>query len=150
MSGSEEGSVRVIWPFYSTRTPLSGFGRFVFKNALPTNKNVVLCADYDGPNAPTHKALLADKAFLESKGYDVSILWPATMGEQKVDFNDVLKKEGPAVIKQMVEKQLDYKYEPLAQQYSERAKEALTTFKAEQSLSQDQEKTRIKGPQLSL
>lgn len=129
---------------------LSGFGRFVFKNALPTNKNVVLCADYDGPNAPTHKALLQDKAYLESKGYDVSIIWPETTGEQKVDFNDVLKKEGPTAIKQMIEKQLDYKYEPLAKQYGERAKEVITQLKNEQQLSQQQEKERDRGAQLTL
>jgi len=85
---------------------LSGFGRMVFKSAPIKNQTVVLCADYDGIGAKTHEALLQNKEFLEKKSYEVYIVWPATEGEKKLDFNDILKSEGAEKIRSLLKEQL--------------------------------------------
>src|SRR5262249_41243424 len=85
---------------------LSGFGRYVFKNAEPRNKVIVICADYDGTDAKTHEALLNDQQALIAKGYNVHVVWPATAGEKKIDFNDILMTGGPEKIKIILKEQL--------------------------------------------
>jgi len=56
---------------------------------------VILCADYDGNNTASNKALIsAAKSYLE-RGLNVMIAYPAKVpGMIKVDFNDVLKNLG--------------------------------------------------------
>jgi len=85
---------------------LSGFGRYVFKNVEPSNKAIILCADYDGVNARTHETIIKDKQHLENKGYTVHIVWPATEGEKKIDFNDILKTYGKNKVKELLQEQL--------------------------------------------
>ncbi len=84
----------------------AGFGRFVFANSRPHNNHIVLVADYDGTGAPTHDALSKDKALLEAKGYKVDLLWPTQKGEQKTDFNDILRHHGKDEIKRLIQEQI--------------------------------------------
>lgn len=88
---------------------LSGYGRYVFKNAEPKNKTVVICADYDGKQAQTHEALLKDQQALIAKGYNAYVVWPATQGEKKLDFNDLLNEHGASYIKNLIQNQLPEK-----------------------------------------
>ena len=62
---------------------------------LTETQKVVLCADYDGANAISTKALLAAANFYKERGLQVAIAYPENIpGMSKVDFNDVLKHLG--------------------------------------------------------
>lgn len=61
----------------------------------PNTQKIVLCVDYDGLNAQSHKALQAAADFYKSRGLEVAIAYPEKIpGMQKFDFNDVLKHLG--------------------------------------------------------
>jgi hypothetical protein len=85
---------------------LSGFGRSVFQNSRPSNKHVILVADYDGEKSQTHDALQKDQAYLEEKGYSVSLVWPTKTGTRKIDFNDVLREHGVDAVQNLMETQV--------------------------------------------
>ena len=62
---------------------------------LTETQKVVLCADYDGANAISNKALLAAANFYKERALQVAIAYPENIpGMSKVDFNDVLKHLG--------------------------------------------------------
>lgn len=62
--------------------------------SLEEGEKVILCADYDGKGSNTEKMMLKVQEELQEKGHDTEILWPARSGNEKLDFNDVLLKEG--------------------------------------------------------
>lgn len=72
-------------------TILASLGIHNLKNYAGDIKNITLCADNDGPTAPTNKVIEKTKVFLEEKGYSVDIVRPTEIGK---DFNDVLVQEG--------------------------------------------------------
>ena len=67
-------------------------------------QKVILCADYDGVNALSNKALLAASDFYKARGLSVAIAYPEKIpGMQKFDFNDVLKHLGANSIMQSLD-----------------------------------------------
>ncbi|MGI9214455.1 MAG: toprim domain-containing protein, partial [Gammaproteobacteria bacterium] len=64
--------------------------------SLPNDtQKVVLCADYDGNNPASNKALMSAAKYYLDKGLDLMIAYPEKIpGMNKVDFNDVLKHLG--------------------------------------------------------
>ena len=72
---------------------------------LPVDtQKIILCADKDGPNSASNKALLqAAKSYLE-RGLQVAIAYPENIKDMtKVDFNDVLKKLGSGSIERSLQ-----------------------------------------------
>ena len=58
-------------------------------------KTVILCADYDGVNAVSNKALMLAAKFYMERGLEVMIAYPEKIpGMKKIDFNDVLRHLG--------------------------------------------------------
>ncbi len=68
------------------------------KNIELKNKNVVICADNDGPNSQTNLVIERAAASLKENGAkSVTIIRP---DKEKSDFNDALKTGGTTAIKQ--------------------------------------------------
>ncbi len=68
-----------------------------FKNAAlfmeDKTRPVILCADQDGAESPSHKIVEKAVSSLKDQGFAVSVMRPeSTQGRE--DFNDVLKREG--------------------------------------------------------
>jgi Ti-type conjugative transfer relaxase TraA len=86
---------------------LVSLGQSNIRNVVPTNKQVVICGDYDaGSQSNTEKAADKNAQHLKELGYEVTLIWPETKGEKRVDFNDLLKDHGVQKIKQVLEEQL--------------------------------------------
>lgn len=72
-----------------------------------SNTPIVICGDHDAPQSPAAKSLQKSVHTLQERGFKVTVIKPDTLGE---DFNDVLKKQGPKgvreIIKQAVPKAL--------------------------------------------
>jgi Toprim domain len=61
----------------------------------PNVKKIVLCADYDGTNSISSKAIGSAAKFYQERGLEVKIAYPEKIpGMEKRDFNDVLKHFG--------------------------------------------------------
>jgi len=61
---------------------------------------VVICADNDGPGAPSEKAIAKAVESIKGQRLSVSVVMPAEKGQ---DFNDLLKRGGVAAVKQELE-----------------------------------------------
>jgi hypothetical protein len=71
-------------------------------------KEVVICADRDGYNSQSYKALLRAVANFESKGIKVSIVMPECSDpNRKMDFNDLLKEKGQSAVSKSLDKPVD-------------------------------------------
>lgn len=81
---------------------LATLGQSNMANLCPKSKTVVLCGDYDGDNHPrTQKNLIKIAKIYTDKDDKVHILYPATIGPQKLDFNDMLKTDGIQKIQEL-------------------------------------------------
>jgi Ti-type conjugative transfer relaxase TraA len=75
---------------------LANIGRIEPQNA---NTHIVICGDHDDPKSPAAKSLQKSVHALQERGFKVSVIKPDTLGE---DFNDVLKKQGPEGIREII------------------------------------------------
>jgi Ti-type conjugative transfer relaxase TraA len=86
---------------------LVSLGQSNIRNVVPTNKQIVICGDYDaGSQSNTEKAAQKNTQHLREGGYEVTLIWPETKGDKRVDFNDLLKDHGVQRIKQVLKEQL--------------------------------------------
>lgn len=70
-------------------------------------RHIVLCADNDGAHAQTYKAIIKAVQKYTEQGCKVSIALPERIsGDQKIDFNDVLKRSGSAKVHEILQKAL--------------------------------------------
>jgi Ti-type conjugative transfer relaxase TraA len=81
-----------------------------FKNASlfvdDKSRPVILCADQDGENSPSHKVVDKAVSVLKEEGFNVSVIRPAGSHE-KEDFNDVLKREGVGGLREYFKEYID-------------------------------------------
>jgi phage/plasmid primase-like uncharacterized protein len=65
------------------------------------NTHIIICGDHDGPDSMATKTLEKSAVALQERGFKVTVIKPDQLGE---DFNDVLKKQGPQKVREIIEK----------------------------------------------
>ncbi len=70
------------------------------------NVPIVVCADHDAPDSPAVKSLEKSILSLQEKGFTITVVKPENLHE---DFNDILKKDGPQGVRDILEKELPKK-----------------------------------------
>ncbi len=71
---------------------------------LGTN-HITLCADNDGAHAQTYKAITKAVQRYSEQGFKVSIALPERLSsDQKIDFNDILKRSGSDKVHEILQK----------------------------------------------
>lgn len=73
------------------------------KRLVPENPHtrIIICADHDALDSPATQNLEESVIALKEKGFSVTVIKPDKLHE---DFNDVLKREGPQKVKEIIEK----------------------------------------------
>jgi len=73
------------------------------KRLVPENPHtqIVICADHDALDSPATRSLEKSTIVLKEKGFSVTVIKPGRIHE---DFSDVLKREGPQKVKEIIEK----------------------------------------------
>jgi hypothetical protein len=77
---------------------LSNIKRLVSENP---HTQIIICADHDALNSPATQSLEKSIIALKEKGFSVTVVKSDKLHE---DFNDVLKREGPQKVKELIEK----------------------------------------------
>lgn len=77
---------------------LSNIKRLISENP---HTQIVICADHDALDSPAIQSLEKSIIVLKEKGFSVTVIKPDRIHE---DFNDVLKREGPQKVKEIIEK----------------------------------------------
>lgn len=78
-------------------------------------QKIVICADFDGKQAASNKAVEAAASWYRDKGLEVVIVYPERIaGMNKVDFNDVLTHLGPQAISKVLQSEMNIKSPNLA------------------------------------
>lgn len=77
---------------------------------IPVGENIqriVICADNDGEHSHTRKAIMQAVEYHLSNGHRVFITMPP--GNEKCDFNDLLKREGAQAVGRVLEQKVEIK-----------------------------------------
>ena len=73
-----------------------------------TAKNIVFCLDNDGKNCAEDKIIFESAKRLNDLGKTVNFIVPKILGNQKQDYNDVVKKAGIEPIRSDLSKSIPY------------------------------------------
>lgn len=91
---------------------------------LESRAEVILAADQDGPDAPSHKIVGEVAHSLHEQGHKVSIARPSSTPDQpKRDWNDVLRQEGVQGFKKAFEEALEKVHEKTPTQDKKQAQD---------------------------
>ncbi|MHB1949562.1 MAG: AAA family ATPase, partial [Gammaproteobacteria bacterium] len=85
-----------------------GKSNFLHIDNKSTAKNVVLCLDNDGKNFREDIIIFEASKRLADFGKKVSFIVPTALGNQKQDYNDVIKKSGIEAIRSDLGKPISY------------------------------------------
>ncbi len=85
-----------------------GKSNFLHIDTQSSAKNVVLCVDNDGKKISDDRIIFEAGKRLNHLGREVSLIVPTALGNQKQDYNDIIKKLGPDAIKSDLNKPISY------------------------------------------
>lgn len=98
--GVETGlSLKQALPEVSVKITLSK-SNFSNIDTRSLSQRVILCLDQDGADIKSDKQILGAAKRLLDAGKQVGLMIPTATGQQKIDYNDVIKSQGTIAIKQ--------------------------------------------------
>jgi conjugative transfer relaxase protein TraI len=85
-----------------------GKSNFLHISPHASSKNMIFCLDNDGKNIRDDKIIYEAAKRLINAGKNVHLIMPTALGNQKQDYNDLIKKGGIEAVRHDVNKALPY------------------------------------------